>query len=162
MSIYNELQLERADALSRNIEPAQVGPTRPSEAGFRRSLVIFFDPEVSGDLLSSSLDSTLAVCPLGLELVFEFLDLGHSLAICLWSPQTRQSPLSIRCCFSSEVSLPLGPSCWKGPRSYYTGGITKFSAKENFRKILKVSHFYLAFSPDENHDEIEHYHSILS
>ena len=43
-----------------------------------------------------------------------------------------------------------------------TGGITKFSAKENFRNILKVSHFYLAFSLDENHDEIEHYHSILS
>ena len=43
-----------------------------------------------------------------------------------------------------------------------TGGITKFSAKENFRKILKVSHFYLAFSLDENHEETEHYHSILS
>jgi len=43
-----------------------------------------------------------------------------------------------------------------------TGGITKFPVKENFRKILKVSHFYLAFSQDENHDEIEHYHSILS
>jgi len=37
-----------------------------------------------------------------------------------------------------------------------------FSAKENFRKILKVSHFYLAFSLGENYDEIEHYHSILS
>ena len=43
-----------------------------------------------------------------------------------------------------------------------TGGITKFSAEENFRKILKVSHFYSAFSLDENHDEIEHYPSILS
>ena len=43
-----------------------------------------------------------------------------------------------------------------------TGGITKFSATENLRKILKVSHFYLAFSLDEDHDEIEHYHSILS
>jgi len=44
----------------------------------------------------------------------------------------------------------------------YTGVITKFSAKENSRKILKVSHFYLAFSQDKKHNEIEHYHSILS
>jgi len=28
----------------------------------------------------------------------------------------------------------------------HTGGITKFSAKEDFRKILKVSHFSLGFS----------------
>jgi len=34
--------------------------------------------------------------------------------------------------------------------------------KKIFRKILKVSHFYLAFSQDENHYEIEHSHSILS
>jgi len=27
-----------------------------------------------------------------------------------------------------------------------TGGIEKFLAKENFRKILKVSHFYSGFS----------------
>jgi len=43
-----------------------------------------------------------------------------------------------------------------------TGGIERFSAQETFRKILKVSHFYLAFSLDENYDEIEHSHSILS
>jgi len=52
----------------------------------------------------------------------------------------------------------------KGKRKevHTTGGITRFSARENFRKILKVGHFYLAFSQDENHDEIEQYHSILS
>jgi len=31
-----------------------------------------------------------------------------------------------------------------------------------FGKILKVSHFNLGFSLDENHDEIKHSHSILS
>jgi len=30
-----------------------------------------------------------------------------------------------------------------------TGGIEKFSAKENFRKTLKVSHFYLGFSSNK-------------
>jgi len=44
----------------------------------------------------------------------------------------------------------------------YTGGIEIFSAKEILGKILKVSHFDLEFSLDENHDEIEHSHSILS
>ena len=38
-----------------------------------------------------------------------------------------------------------------------TGGIEKFSAKENLGKILKVSHFYLGFSPYENNDEIRHH-----
>jgi len=28
----------------------------------------------------------------------------------------------------------------------YTGGIEKFSADKNIKKILKVSHFYLEFS----------------
>ena len=36
----------------------------------------------------------------------------------------------------------------------YTGGITQFSAKENFRKILKVSHFSLEFSLDEKCNKI--------
>jgi len=31
----------------------------------------------------------------------------------------------------------------------HTGGIEKFSAKENFREILKVSHFYLRFSSNQ-------------
>ena len=30
-----------------------------------------------------------------------------------------------------------------------------FSAKENFRKILKVSHFYLEFLPNKNNDEFK-------
>jgi len=30
-----------------------------------------------------------------------------------------------------------------------TGGIEKFSPKENFRKILKVNHFYLGFSSNK-------------
>jgi len=38
----------------------------------------------------------------------------------------------------------------------------RFSAKENFGKILQVSHFYLASWLDENHDKIEYSHSILS
>jgi len=37
----------------------------------------------------------------------------------------------------------------------HTGGVTKFSAKENFRKILKVSHFSLGFSLDEKCDKVE-------
>ena len=37
-----------------------------------------------------------------------------------------------------------------------TGGIEKFSAKENFGKILKVSHFNLGFSSNKNHNEIKH------
>jgi len=34
--------------------------------------------------------------------------------------------------------------------------IERFSAKENFVKILKVSHFYLGFSPDKNNKQIKH------
>ena len=37
-----------------------------------------------------------------------------------------------------------------------TGGIKRFSAKENFEKILKVSHLYLGFSPDKNIKQIKH------
>jgi len=44
------------------------------------------------------------------------------------------------------------------PRS--TGGIEEFSANENIRKILKVSHFYLGFSPNKNNDEIKHSQSV--
>ena len=43
----------------------------------------------------------------------------------------------------------------------YTGGITKFSAKENFRKILKVSHLSLGFSLDENCNKISTSHRVL-
>ena len=43
-----------------------------------------------------------------------------------------------------------------------TGDIEKFSVKENFRKILKVSHFYLEFSCNKNHDKITHSHRIFS
>ena len=77
------------------IEPVLVKSTQPSEAGFGGSLCIFFDLEVSEDLLLSSFDSTLAPCPLNLVPVFEFLDLGHSLDLCLQSLQTRQCPLLI-------------------------------------------------------------------
>jgi len=31
----------------------------------------------------------------------------------------------------------------------YIGGIEMFLAKENFRKMLKVMHFYLGFSPNQ-------------
>ena len=41
-----------------------------------------------------------------------------------------------------------------------TGGITKFLAKENFRKILKASHFALGFSLDETCDEIKTSHRV--
>jgi len=37
-----------------------------------------------------------------------------------------------------------------------TRDMEKFSTKENFRIILKVSHFYLVFSPNKNNDEIKH------
>jgi len=35
-----------------------------------------------------------------------------------------------------------------------------FSAKENFRKILKVSHFSSGFSLDEKCDEINTFHRV--
>jgi len=41
-----------------------------------------------------------------------------------------------------------------------TGGITKFSAKENFRKILKVCHFSLEFSCNEKYDKIQTSHTV--
>jgi len=43
---------------------------------------------------------------------------------------------------------------------YLTGGITKFSAKKIFRKILKVSHFSLRFSLNEKCDQIKTSHSV--
>jgi len=42
-----------------------------------------------------------------------------------------------------------------------SGGIERISANENLGKFLKVSHFYLGFSLNENHDEIKHSHSIF-
>jgi len=42
-----------------------------------------------------------------------------------------------------------------------TGGITKFSAQENFRKILEVSHFSLGFSLDEKFDKIKTSHRFF-
>jgi len=44
----------------------------------------------------------------------------------------------------------------------FTGGIEKFSAKENFGKILKVSHFYLGFSWNEGHNKIKHSYQVSS
>jgi len=45
---------------------------------------------------------------------------------------------------------------------YHTVGIEKFSVKENLGKIIKVSHFYLGFSPYENNDESRHsYRELL-
>jgi len=38
----------------------------------------------------------------------------------------------------------------------YTGGIEKILAKENFRKILKVGHFYSGFSYNKNYNKIKH------
>ena len=46
----------------------------------------------------------------------------------------------------SKTKLPF----WKD----FTGGITKFSAKEILRKILKVSHFSLRYSLDEKCNKI--------
>jgi len=44
----------------------------------------------------------------------------------------------------------------------YTRDIEKFSAKENFRKILKVSHFYLVFLWNENNDKMNQSHIVFS
>ena len=43
----------------------------------------------------------------------------------------------------------------------YTGGIKKFSCKENFGKILKVSHFSLGFSLNKNNTENKHFQRVL-
>ena len=37
---------------------------------------------------------------------------------------------------------------------FCTGGIERLLANEIFGKIFKVSHFYLGFSLDENHDKL--------
>jgi len=42
----------------------------------------------------------------------------------------------------------------------HTGGITKFSAKVNLRKILKVNHFSLGFSMDERCNKIKNSHRV--
>jgi len=42
-----------------------------------------------------------------------------------------------------------------------TGGKEEFSANENIRKILKVSHFYLELLPNKNNDEIKHSQRVL-
>jgi len=43
-----------------------------------------------------------------------------------------------------------------------SGGIEKFSAKEHFGKILKVSHFHLGFSPDKSNNQIQHSQRVSS
>jgi len=48
------------------------------------------------------------------------------------------------------------------PHLTITEGIEKFSAKENFRKIFKDSHFYLGFLWKEIHNKIKHSHRVLS
>ena len=37
---------------------------------------------------------------------------------------------------------------------HFTRGIENFSAKENFRRIIKVSHFYLIFSWNKNYTKL--------
>jgi len=49
---------------------------------------------------------------------------------------------------------------WTTPNWFYTGGIIKFSAKESFRKILKVSHFSLALSLYEKWDKFKTSHRV--
>jgi len=46
------------------------------------------------------------------------------------------------------------------PSNVLTGGITKFSAQEIFRKISKVSLFSLGFSLDEKCDKIKTSHRV--
>jgi len=43
----------------------------------------------------------------------------------------------------------------------YTEGIKKVSFKENFGKILKVSHFHLSFSLNKNNKEIKYFQRVL-
>jgi len=42
-----------------------------------------------------------------------------------------------------------------------TGGVKRFSCKENFGKILKISHFSLGFSLNKNNNEIKHLQRVL-
>jgi len=48
----------------------------------------------------------------------------------------------------------------KFEKIFFTGDITKFSTKENFRRILKVSNFSLGFSLDEKCDKIQTSHNV--
>ena len=41
-----------------------------------------------------------------------------------------------------------------------TGGIERFSDKENFGNPFKVSYFYLGFLPDKNNNQIKHVQRI--
>jgi len=43
-----------------------------------------------------------------------------------------------------------------------TGSIEEFSVNKNIRKILKVSHFYLEFSWNENYNKIQHSQRVSS
>jgi len=60
------------------------------------------------------------------------------------------------CCSVHSIYLSLLSILSLVPPPRNTGGIERFSAKENFQKILKVSHFYLGFSANKNNDEIKH------
>jgi len=42
-----------------------------------------------------------------------------------------------------------------------TGGIERFSERENFSKILQVSHFHLGFSPGKNNNKTIQSHRVL-
>ena len=61
-----------------------------------------------------------------------------------WYPRTLPQP-SIVCQDGAKICTPI-----------FTGDIKRFSAKENFRKILKLGHFYLVFSSNKIHNEIKH------
>jgi len=49
-----------------------------------------------------------------------------------------------------------------GPGNINAGDIEKFSANKNVRKILNVSHFYLEFSWNENHNKLKHSQRVSS
>jgi len=45
---------------------------------------------------------------------------------------------------------------------HLTGGIEKFSANKNVRKMSNVTHFYLDFSWNENHNKPKHSQRVSS
>jgi len=90
-----------------------------------------------------------------------FVDFNLCVILCLYlilsrKDQHRYGQSKIQDIIHSKLGL-IQQATWSD-----TGGITKFSAKENFRKILKVSHFPLGFSLAEKYDKIKTSHRVSS
>jgi len=79
-------------------------------------------------------------------------DLASFTAITIITPNIVSTPPTPIVMYITEVLKD------KTHQTVDTGDKTRFLANENLRKILKVSHFFLLFSQDENINESKHFH----